>query len=240
MTWRTFSEALWRPTNPENPPTTYDGIGFVFCSADPYVGVDLDNCRDPEVGTVAEWAQKIIDSFADSYVEASPSGTGVHIIFEGTLKDGAKKKKQSTGIEAYGQDRYRETGDDDNKNEARAEDRENKRAQSTEPALQGGLSQKKVREVLGEPAYYQGPARALAEYREDPSAENLARLTRSIRFSPGICPRRGGSARSGWSGPPSSSRVLTAGSRGPCRSSGRVCRRSPCVEGSLRNAGLRG
>ena len=160
------------------------------------------NCRDPEVGTVAEWAQKIIDSFADSYVEASPSGTGVHIIFEGTLKDGAKKKKQSTGIEAYGQDRYRETGDDDNKNEARAEDRENKRAQSTEPALQGGLSQKKVREVLGEPAYYQGPARALAEYREDPSAENLARLTRSIRFSLGICPRRrGGSARSGWSGP---------------------------------------
>jgi hypothetical protein len=183
MSWRTFSEALEAYESGEPP---YDGIGFVFCSADPYVGVDLDNCRDPEVGTVAEWAQKIIDSFADSYVEASPSGTGVHIIFEGTLKDGAKKKKQSTGIEAYGQDRYRETGDDDNKNEARAEDRENKRAQSTEPALQGGLSQKKVREVLGEPAYYQGPARDLAEYREDPSAENLARLTRSIRFSLGM------------------------------------------------------
>jgi hypothetical protein len=93
MTWRTFSEALWRPTNPENPPTTYDGIGFVFCSADPYVGVDLDNCRDPEVGTVAEWAQKIIESFADSYVEASPSGTGVHITSSRARSKTARRKR---------------------------------------------------------------------------------------------------------------------------------------------------
>ena len=103
MTWRTFGEALTAYEAGEPP---YDGVGFVFCSADPYVGVDLDDCRDPETGEIAEWAQKIIDGFADSYVEASPSGTGVHIIFESTLKEGAKKKKKTTGIEAYGQDRF--------------------------------------------------------------------------------------------------------------------------------------
>jgi putative DNA primase/helicase len=103
MTWRTFSEALTAYESGEPP---YDGIGFVFCSADPYVGVDLDNCRNPETGDVAEWAQKIMAAFADSYVEASPSGTGVHIIFEGALKEGAKKKEKSAGIEAYGQDRF--------------------------------------------------------------------------------------------------------------------------------------
>jgi putative DNA primase/helicase len=103
MTWRTFSEALTAYEAGEPP---YDGIGFVFCSADPYVAIDLDDCRDPQTEEVAPWAQKIIDQFADSYVEASPSGTGVHIIFEGTLKEGAKKKKRGTGVEAYGQDRF--------------------------------------------------------------------------------------------------------------------------------------
>jgi len=103
MTWATFEQALAAYEAGE---PAYDGVGFVFCSADPYVGVDLDDCRDPGTGDVAEWAQKIIDSFADSYVEASPSGTGVHVIFEGTLKEGAKKKKKTTGVEAYGQDRF--------------------------------------------------------------------------------------------------------------------------------------
>src|SRR4051794_6689271 len=77
MTWRTFGEALdaYKDLEP-----AYEGIGFVFCSADPFVGIDLDNCRDPETGVVEEWAQRIIDPVSNGYVEASPSGTGVHII----------------------------------------------------------------------------------------------------------------------------------------------------------------
>jgi putative DNA primase/helicase len=57
MTWRTFSEALEAYERSEPP---YDGIGFVFCSADPLAGIDLDGCRDPETGTIEPWAQKII------------------------------------------------------------------------------------------------------------------------------------------------------------------------------------
>ena len=100
MTWRTFGEALTAYEAGEPP---YDGVGFVFCSADPYVGVDLDDCRDPETGEIAAWAQKIIDTFAsEGYVEASPTGEGVHIIVEGVQKEGAKRGT----VEIYGQDRY--------------------------------------------------------------------------------------------------------------------------------------
>ncbi len=100
MTWRTFSEALGAYEAGEPP---YDGIGYVFCSADPFCGIDLDDCRDPETGAVEEWAQKLIDSVQEGYVEASPSGTGVHIIVRGVVRGGSVKKKR---IEMYGRDRF--------------------------------------------------------------------------------------------------------------------------------------
>ncbi len=100
MTWRTFSEALAAYETGEPP---YDGIGFVFCSADPFCGVDVDDCRDPETGAVAEWAQKLIDSVQEGYVEASPSGTGIHIICEGVVRGGAVRKGP---IEMYARDRF--------------------------------------------------------------------------------------------------------------------------------------
>ncbi len=99
MTWRTFSEALAAYEAGEPP---YDGIGFVLCSADPYVFIDLDDCRNPETGERAAWAQKIIDGISEGYVEVSPSGKGVHIVACGVLKEGVKTKR----IEVYGQDRF--------------------------------------------------------------------------------------------------------------------------------------
>jgi primase-polymerase (primpol)-like protein len=110
MTWRTFEEALEAYETSE--PIAYDGIGFVFCSADPFVGIDLDKCRDPESGQVAPWAQSIITRVREGYVEASPSGTGVHIIVEGTARGGRARKKvrlegEAVGeIEMYGQGRF--------------------------------------------------------------------------------------------------------------------------------------
>jgi len=38
-----------------------DGVGFVFTDDDPIVGVDLDDCRDPETGEVDSEAQDIIE-----------------------------------------------------------------------------------------------------------------------------------------------------------------------------------
>ncbi len=100
MTWHSFGVArvAYEAEEPD-----YDGIGFVFCSADPFVGIDLDDCRDAESGEISPWAQKLIDSVQEGYVEASPSGTGVHIIIEGTVRGGAVRKGP---IEMYGRDRF--------------------------------------------------------------------------------------------------------------------------------------
>src|SRR5215475_1402871 len=59
-----------------------DGVGYVFSAEDPYTGIDLDKCRDPETGAVEDWAREIITALR-SYTELSPSGTGVHIIVRG-------------------------------------------------------------------------------------------------------------------------------------------------------------
>src|SRR5215204_2155351 len=100
MTWRTFEDALEAYEARE--PMAYDGIGFVFCSADPFVGIDLDDCRDPESGEVAPWAQSIIIRVQEGYVEASPSGAGVHIIVEGTVRDGRTRRDVHVQGEAVG------------------------------------------------------------------------------------------------------------------------------------------
>ncbi len=98
MTWRTFAEALKAYQTGR-----YDGIGFVFCSADPFVGIDLDDCHNPETGEVSPWAQKIIAQVREGYVEASPSGTGIHIIVEGVVRGGGVRKGP---VEMYGRDRF--------------------------------------------------------------------------------------------------------------------------------------
>jgi primase-polymerase (primpol)-like protein len=78
-TWGTFKQTvdLYRSQR-------LDGLGYVFTGDDSFTGVDLDNCRDPDTGVIAAWAQEIIDAH-QSYSEVSPSGTGVHILVEAKL-----------------------------------------------------------------------------------------------------------------------------------------------------------
>jgi primase-polymerase (primpol)-like protein len=60
----------------------YCGVGFVFSSDDPYVGIDLDGCRNPQTGYIEPWALEIVRRL-NSYTEISRSGTGLHIIAKG-------------------------------------------------------------------------------------------------------------------------------------------------------------
>nr|WP_227378490.1 hypothetical protein [Haladaptatus halobius] len=68
-----------------------DGVGFVFTDDDPVVGVDLDDCRDPETGDVDDNARDIIERL-DSYTVISPSGTGYHVLLNGDLPDGRNRR----------------------------------------------------------------------------------------------------------------------------------------------------
>ncbi|RQG89522.1 hypothetical protein EA473_21900 [Natrarchaeobius chitinivorans] len=79
-----------------------DGVGFVFTATDPLVGVDLDDCRDPEAGEPLEPASSIIEQL-DSFTEVSPSGTGYHVLLEGDLPDG---RNRHGSIEMYDQARF--------------------------------------------------------------------------------------------------------------------------------------
>lgn len=84
-TWGSFATAR------EYAVEAADGIGFAFTADDPFVGVDLDDCRVPETETTLDWATEIVERLA-SYTEVSPSGTGVHVLVRGTLPDGRNRK----------------------------------------------------------------------------------------------------------------------------------------------------
>lgn len=96
-TWAGYREAVKAAREKD-----YDGLGFVFTADDPYVGVDLDGCRDPATGEVEGWAREIIEELG-SYAEISPSGTGVHVILEGELPPGRNRKGN---IELYDRVRF--------------------------------------------------------------------------------------------------------------------------------------
>src|SRR5262245_2213980 len=60
------------------------GVGFVFSPDDPYTGIDLDVCRDPDTGRLDPWAAETVARF-NTYTEVSPSGTGVKLILRARL-----------------------------------------------------------------------------------------------------------------------------------------------------------
>ncbi len=62
----------------------FSGVGFVLADDDPFVGIDLDSCRNPQTGAIADWAKEIMRE-VDSYTELSPSGTGYKIWVQATF-----------------------------------------------------------------------------------------------------------------------------------------------------------
>ncbi len=119
-TWAAFSAVALRIEQLQIPELRlpnaipYDGPGFVFSKDDPFVGIDLDGCRDPQTGEMAEWAVEIIQRF-DTYAEISPSETGVKIFAKGNWPFDRGKKvtvavqpvcEKRPGIEVYAHRRY--------------------------------------------------------------------------------------------------------------------------------------
>jgi putative DNA primase/helicase len=97
-TWKTFEAAL----------TCYArmpgaaGVGYVFSSEDPYVGIDLDDCREPATEKIEDWAARIVREI-DSYAELSPSGTGVKIFARGEVPG---KRRRKGKVEMYDHPRF--------------------------------------------------------------------------------------------------------------------------------------
>jgi hypothetical protein len=84
-------------------PERIAGVGFVFTADDDYCGIDLDGCRDPETGVIADWAMETVRAVG-SYTEASPSGKGLKIIAKATLPLGQGRKHGPR--EVYDRARY--------------------------------------------------------------------------------------------------------------------------------------
>lgn len=96
-TWSSFEEVCAYCTE-----QGANGPGYVLSADDPYVGIDLDRCRDPETGKVEEWARQVIKRL-NSYTEISPSGTGIRMFVKGELPPHGRRKG---AIEIYSQARF--------------------------------------------------------------------------------------------------------------------------------------
>ena len=98
------------PASSTNPSTwtTYEaaraddhGIGFGFVlNGDGIAAIDLDHCLTD--GVLEPWAREIVDACEATYIEVSPSGTGLHIFGRGTVGQG----RRMNGIEVYDRGRY--------------------------------------------------------------------------------------------------------------------------------------
>ena len=101
--WCSYDEALdaWH-RNSER----WTGIGFVFHESDPFVGIDLDDSLD-EHAIPKPWARGIVERFADTYCEISPSEHGLKLWCRGTLSTNVGKVVVGDGgIEMYSRARF--------------------------------------------------------------------------------------------------------------------------------------
>ena len=82
----------------------YTGVGFMFEQGSGFVGVDIDHCYDQEKNEFNDVARAVMAK-QPTYMEFSPSGTGIHLLFKGTKPNGGCKNS-ACGIEMYDGGRY--------------------------------------------------------------------------------------------------------------------------------------
>lgn len=57
-------------------------LGYCFTADQPFIGLDIDSCRNPATGEVQDWAARVIEALSPYTVleNVSVSGTGVKLI----------------------------------------------------------------------------------------------------------------------------------------------------------------
>lgn len=80
------------------------GVGFVLTGADPIVCIDLDHAIVD--GVLQPWARRIVASAPATYIEVSPSGTGLHIWGTGVVGRGRRIRRSQSAVEVYDRGRY--------------------------------------------------------------------------------------------------------------------------------------
>ncbi|MFD9276922.1 DNA primase [Streptomyces mirabilis] len=95
-TWSTYSTA--------SRSTAGAGLGFVLSAMDRLVCIDLDHALLD--GELRPWARRIVDSLPETYIEVSPSGTGLHIWGFGVLERGRRIRRGDSAVEIYDRGRY--------------------------------------------------------------------------------------------------------------------------------------
>lgn len=98
--WTSFERAVSRFES-----GGFDGIGFGMREEDPYCGIDLDHCLDPDSGEVSGFAGEIV-RLCDSYTEVTPSGRGLRVWIEARKPSGKCKRAGERAIEVYDRGRY--------------------------------------------------------------------------------------------------------------------------------------
>ena len=103
-TWGTFTQAeAYYVEHPER----ISGIGYVFTEASGIIGIDFDHVI--ENGRIANEEIQSLVARCGSYVEVSPSGTGLHMYVKGKWKGTGRKNNNLGGgmaIEVYPSARF--------------------------------------------------------------------------------------------------------------------------------------
>jgi len=94
LTWTDFTRASQSQVG--------DGLGFVL-NGDGIICIDLDHCFD---GKPNAEAQVLIDALPNTYIEVSPSGTGLHIWGYAALSKGRRFSRNGLSVEVYPNGRY--------------------------------------------------------------------------------------------------------------------------------------
>lgn len=98
----TYTQAAnWVRENPEY------GLGFALTKSDPFVLVDLDDCRNPETGEIQADAKDLIDR-SQTWADVSVSGAGIHLLGRGEWGQCWHKSDIGDGatVEIYDSDRF--------------------------------------------------------------------------------------------------------------------------------------